>query len=101
GLTVIAERTTTVPRLNGPASAGTTTDRPNGAPLYGPVRNTGSCALPACGTYTGSGPGPALTTTCPIWLAAGQVPWLACGSGHSCTWESIPSSPGGVVTVSP
>jgi len=38
GSTAIAARTTTVPRLNGPATAGTTIERPNGAPLYGPVR---------------------------------------------------------------
>ncbi len=31
-------RTTTLPRLNGPATVGTTIDSPNGAPLYGPVR---------------------------------------------------------------
>jgi hypothetical protein len=30
---VIFARATTVPRLNGPATAGTLTDRPNGAPL--------------------------------------------------------------------
>src|ERR1700682_3846940 len=80
GSTLIAERTTTVPRLNGPASAKTTTESPNGAPLYGPVRYTGSRGLPACGTNTGSGPGPAPTVTCPISLAAGHVPSLACGS---------------------
>ena len=33
GLTLIAARSMTLPRLNGPATAGTTTDRPNGAPL--------------------------------------------------------------------
>ena len=38
GSTVIAERTTMLPRLNGPATAGVTTARPKGAPLYGPVR---------------------------------------------------------------
>jgi hypothetical protein len=32
----IAERTTTLPRSNGPATAGTTIESPNGAPLYGP-----------------------------------------------------------------
>ncbi len=43
GLTLIAERTTTVPlpvvpaSVYGPAFAGTTIDRPYGAPLYGPV----------------------------------------------------------------
>ena len=33
GLTVSVPRVTTLPRLNGPAVAGTTTDSPNGAPL--------------------------------------------------------------------
>jgi hypothetical protein len=33
GLMLIAALTTTFPRLNGPATAGTTTDRPNGALL--------------------------------------------------------------------
>ena len=32
GSTLMAERTTTLPRLNGPATAGTTMLRPNGAP---------------------------------------------------------------------
>src|SRR5205807_4295 len=41
GSTLIAARVTTVPRLKGPATAGTGTDRPYGAPLYGPVMNTG------------------------------------------------------------
>ena len=31
--TLIVARVTTLPRLNGPATAGTTIDRPNGAPL--------------------------------------------------------------------
>src|SRR5207302_6054775 len=38
GSTYRAWRTTTVPRSYGPASAGTTTASPYGAPLYGPVR---------------------------------------------------------------
>ena len=38
GFTAIDALTTTVPRLNGPATAGTTMLNPNGAPLYGPVR---------------------------------------------------------------
>ncbi len=37
GFTSIFARTTTLPRSNGPAFAGFTIDRPNGAPLYGPV----------------------------------------------------------------
>jgi hypothetical protein len=35
---MILERTTTLPRLNGPALVGTTIDSPNGAPLYDPVK---------------------------------------------------------------
>src|SRR3984957_5606552 len=37
GSTSIFARTITFPRSNGPAFAGFTIDRPNGAPLYGPV----------------------------------------------------------------
>ncbi len=33
GLTVSVPRVTTLPRLNGPATAGTTIESPNGAPL--------------------------------------------------------------------
>ena len=36
GSTLIRARTTTLPRLNGPACVGTTMLRPNGAPSYGP-----------------------------------------------------------------
>ena len=43
GSTLTAARTTTVPKLNGPATAGTTMLNPNGAPLYGPVKYTGAC----------------------------------------------------------
>ena len=39
-LMLIVCLTTTVPRSNGPASNGTISTRPNGAPLYGPVRYT-------------------------------------------------------------
>src|ERR1700761_815406 len=38
GLTFKAARTTTVPRSNGPATAGVMTANPRGAPLYGPGR---------------------------------------------------------------
>src|SRR5438128_875340 len=37
GLTLSVERVTTLPNLNGPASAGMTTLRPSGAPPYAPV----------------------------------------------------------------
>ena len=36
--TISGDRTTTVPRSNGPALAGTTMLSENGAPLYGPAR---------------------------------------------------------------
>src|ERR1700674_576994 len=45
-------RTLTIPRLNGPATAGTCTTNPYGPPLYGPVKN----ALP--GIDNGFGPAP-------------------------------------------
>ncbi len=38
GSTVIPARVTTVPKLKGPATAGTLIDRPYGEPWYGPVR---------------------------------------------------------------
>ena len=37
GLMNSFERTVTVPRSNGPATAGETISSPNGAPSYGPV----------------------------------------------------------------
>src|SRR5690242_8496591 len=86
GSTWIAALTTTVPRLYGPVTAGTTTDKPNGSPPYGPVRYT----LPPV-TYSGLGPGPAATVVSPIWLAAEQVPCAACGSPHNGTSFKEPS----------
>src|SRR5229473_2839524 len=50
---------------------------------------------------TGLLPAPAPTVVCPILLACGQVPVLACGSLQSVTFESIPRSPTGVLTVTP
>ena len=47
GLMNSFERTVTVPRLNGPATAGETISKPNGAPPYGPVMNT----FPPLSTY--------------------------------------------------
>ncbi len=38
GSTPNVPRVTTLPRLSGPATAGTTIESPNGAPPYGPVR---------------------------------------------------------------
>ncbi len=40
GVDTIFTLTTTVPRSNGPAFTGLTIERPNGPPLYGPVRYT-------------------------------------------------------------
>src|SRR6202034_4721517 len=62
GATSILPLMTTVPRLNGPATTGTTIDSPNGAPSYGPVRYMGAAGAPAWGTWKGYGPGPALAT---------------------------------------
>src|SRR5665213_1693612 len=88
--TLIAARTTTVPRLNGPAIAGTAIDSPNGAPRYGPVRYAGP------ETVNGSGPAPAPAVAVPICEAAGQVPCAACDSPHNGTPVRTPNSPGGV-----
>src|ERR1019366_3849262 len=79
GLMAIVARTTTFPRLNGPATAGVTMDSPNGAPLYGPVRYTRPVS------HNGSEPAPAATWSCPIRLASPHSPLDACGSGHCST----------------
>jgi hypothetical protein len=55
--------TTTVPRPNGAAYAGTTMLNENGAPLYGPARYTAVRVFPACGRNTGDVPAPAPTIT--------------------------------------
>ena len=88
-------RTTTVPRLNGPATAGTTIDSPNGAPLYGPVRNTGACGWPACGITSGFEPSARAHDRVPN-LRAPSTHGLGCrGSPHNGTLESIPNNPCG------
>src|ERR1700684_3527207 len=84
------EPVTTVPKSNGPATVGITTDRPNGAPAYGPVMNT----LPPV-SVKGSLPSPAVAVACPIRLSAPQVPCAACGSGPSFREESSAARPGG------
>src|SRR5579862_5728523 len=66
GSTYSAWRTTTVPRSSGPASTGTTTASPYGAPLYGPVRY----ASPD--RKNGSGPLPAPVCTVPTCDPAGH-----------------------------
>src|SRR5438309_763359 len=96
GSTNNAARRCSSPRSNGPAFVGTTSERPNGAPLYGPVRY----ARPLV-TQNGVGPGPAADATVPIWLSGPQAPWEACGSPHTVTWETAPSRPGGVWVVMP
>src|ERR1700754_2742030 len=74
GSMVSAARTTTVPRSNGPACAGTTIDSEYGAPLYGPARYTAVGALPACGTDSGMVPTPAAIVVVPTCEAAEHVP---------------------------
>src|ERR1700682_164825 len=95
GSTLIAPRTTMLPRLNGPTRAGTTTERPNGAPLYGPVRY----AEPD--RQNGCEPAPAAVVAEPIRDVVGHVPALACGSGHWGTPAILPSRPGGMLAVTP
>src|SRR5580692_1276763 len=88
-------RTTTLPKLNGPATAGTTTDIPNEPPLYGPVRY----ALPVFAR--GLGPGPDSASTVPICDASGHVPAFACASPQSGTPLRFATKPGGKSTLSP
>src|ERR1700733_2042103 len=89
GFTSIFALTITCPRLNGPATAGLTIDRPYGAhsgvpgvqgplPLYGPVTYT----FPPVTLY-GFPPRPTLTIVSPIKLSAPHAPSLACGSPHN------------------
>ena len=78
-----------MPRSNGPATARIAIDRPNGAPLYGPVRYTGPDSANGCG------PAPDLTLDVPIREASGHVPFAASLSPHSGTLDSTPSMPGG------
>src|SRR5947208_7011648 len=89
GSTYMPARATTVPRSNGPATAGTAIERPKGPPAYGPVMNT------APEKAYGSAPAPAVTVAVPMRLPAEQVPCEACGSGHSSKLGIRPSSPSG------
>ena len=88
GSTNNAARTTTLPRSNGPATAGTTIERPNGPPLYGPVKYT----LAPC-TQNGSGPTPAPTVTVPMRETSEHLPALASASPHSGIPAIFPSKP--------
>src|ERR1700683_1484703 len=88
GLISIFARTTTgwpSCRGNGPAFAGVTIDRPNGAPSYGSVRYT----LPPV-TVNGSSPNPTETVVSPTKLASGQEPAFAWASSHNGTPVIMP-----------
>src|ERR1022692_109174 len=91
GSTSIFALTTTLPRLNGPATAGVTIDNPYGAPSYGPVRNT---SLPV--TLYGSPPKPTLTVAWPTRLSAPQDPASAAASSHGFSEDTRPKRPGGM-----
>src|SRR5579884_1459819 len=65
GSTLTFATVTTVPRLKGPATAGTLIESPYGAPWIGPVRYTGPL------NENGEGPEPESTVAVPIWLPAG------------------------------
>ena len=93
GSTSIRDRTVTVPRLNGPATAGVTTSIPNGAPSYGPVRYTRP------GSSYGSLPSPALASELPIRLSAPHCSCAAWGSGQGVTEARIAATPGGRCTL--
>src|SRR5829696_3679124 len=91
----IAARTTTVPRSNGPATARVTTDRPNGAPLKGPVKYT----LPSV-MKNGFGPVPAPTVALPINEPSPHEPAFAADSAHCSAFLIRPNRPSGDSTVS-
>src|SRR5450759_3996152 len=93
----MAERTTTVPKSNGPATAGIATDNPNGAPRYGPVRNTG----PETVNGSAPAPAPAPAVAVPIREAGRHAPCAACGSPQNGTGESVPESSGGIGSETP
>ncbi len=93
--TKIAARTTTVPRFNGPATAGTTIESPNGAPLYGPVMYTRP------GSVNGFDPAPAAVVTEPIFESSPQLPAAAWPSLQRLTLAIRASKPLGILTVTP
>src|SRR4030088_3328344 len=92
GSTSIFARVMIVPRLNGPAITGVTIDRPNGAPLYGPVKKIGASGSPGWGITNGYEPGPEVTTAWPMCEAAEHAPCAACGSGQRGTLEIMPAN---------
>src|ERR1700733_15926494 len=55
---------------------------------------------PGCGIPNGYGPGPDVTTVCPICELAGHVPCAACGSPHTGTFEINPANPAGILNDS-
>src|SRR5918999_2500811 len=77
GSTCIACRTTTMPRSNGPAITRTAVESPNGAPLYGPVKDTDPSMK------NGFEPGPAPTVAVPMRDSIPQGPAFARASGQS------------------
>src|SRR5689334_9717140 len=85
GSMLIADLTTTVPRSYGPAWAGTTTIRLNGAPLYGPPKYAAVGVLPGWGTHNGAGPAPVAACTRPTKDASGHFPLAASPPSHSGT----------------
>src|SRR6201996_6674835 len=87
GLTLSATRTTTVPRSNGPATAGVTMSIDSGAPLYGPDRY----AFP--GRLSGVPPVPDCVVTVPIWLALGQLGLACCALPLLADAAAISASP--------
>src|SRR5271155_2279070 len=91
-ISLFARTTTGLPscRSNGPALAGFTMLRPNGAPAYFSVRYT----FPPV-TVNGSPPTPTLTTVSPINDSAPHEPAFAWASPHNGTPFSIPETPGG------
>src|SRR5262249_23920640 len=84
------ERTVTVPRSNGPATAGETISNPNGSPPEGPVMNT----FPPV-SVNGSLPKPATAVASPIWLCGGHPSLLACAAEHNATLDNNAALPGG------
>src|ERR1700760_474145 len=105
GLTLSAARTTTVPRSNGPATAGVTTASESGAPLYGPERYTTPFRL------SGLPPVPAEGAALPIppseeqlAFACSALPLLAAAAASSASPQygipaSRPTRPFGRVTL--
>src|ERR1035441_2880408 len=79
-------RVTAGPRLNGPATTGTSISIPYGAPLYGPVRYV----VPL--RKSGLDPDPAVTFAVPMALAGSHLPTFASASLHCATLGMAPTS---------